>query len=472
MRLCRASLDALPERVLRPGYEPAEHGVGIVHLGIGAFHRAHQAAMTDAAIALEGGYWRILGVSLRSSGVRDQLRPQDGLYTLAVRDGASEQLRVIGSVADVLVAPEEPAAVVAAIAAPSTHVVTLTVTEKGYCHDPATGALLKDHPDIAHDLASPAKPVSAVGFLAAGLDARRRSGGSPLTIISCDNLPDNGRVLAGVMRRFIGLARPELAEWMEIHVSFPSTMVDRIVPATTDEDRREIARQLGCEDAGLVKTEPFSQWVIEDRFAGPRPAWERVGAQIVDDVRPFELAKLRMLNGSHSTLAYVGLLRGHEFVDQAIADPGIARLIDDLMVEAASTLPQVPGLDPTAYARDLKLRFANRSLKHRLTQIAMDGSQKLPQRLLATIAEVHRAGGAAQAAAIGIAAWMRHFSGPNLNDPLAVQLRAAASDDPRELVDRSLKLRPVFGELGGEPWLRELLNQAHAALDDIAAVPA
>jgi fructuronate reductase len=472
VRLSRASLDGLPARVLRPGYDPADHGIGIVHLGIGAFHRAHQAALTDAAIALAGGDWRILGVSLRSLGVRDQLRPQDGLYTLAVRDGGSEKLRVIGSVADVLVAPEDPAAVVAAIAAPSTHVVTLTVTEKGYCHDPATGALLESHPDIAHDLANRDRPASAIGFLAAGLEARRTAGGGPLTIISCDNLPDNGRVLAGVMRRFIARARPDLTEWIEANVSYPSTMVDRIVPATTEADRRDLARQLGYEDAGLVKTEPFSQWVIEDRFAGPRPAWERVGAQIVDDVRPFEFAKLRMLNGSHSTLAYLGLARGHEFVDQAIADPVIAAVIDDLMVEAASTLPRIPGLDPAAYARDLKQRFANRSLRHRLAQIAMDGSQKLPQRLLATIADVHLAGGSAQAAAIGVAAWMRHFSTPFLDDPLAAQLRAAASDDPRELVARSLKLRAVFGDLGAEPWLRDLLLSAHAAVDRIAAVPA
>jgi fructuronate reductase len=472
MRLSRASLDRLPARVLRPGYDPADHGVGIVHLGVGAFHRAHQAVMTDAAISLAGGDWRILGVSLRSPGVRDQLQPQDGLYTLAVRDGALEHLRVIGSIAGVLVAREDPAAVVAAIGAPSTHVVTLTVTEKGYCHDPATGALLEDHPDISHDLANRKRPISAIGLLAAGLEARRIAGCGPLTIISCDNLPDNGRVLAGVMRRFVERAYPHLAGWVSANVSVPSTMVDRIVPATTDEDRRDIAFQLGCEDAGLVKTEPFSQWVIEDRFAGPRPAWERAGAQIVNDVRPFELAKLRMLNGSHSTLAYVGLLRGHEYVDQAIADPAIAAVIDDLMDEAASTLPWVPGLDPAAYARDLKQRFANRSLQHRLAQIAMDGSQKLPQRLLATIAEVHRAGGSAQSAAIGVAAWTRHFSGPYLDDPLATQLRYAASDDSRELVGRSLELRPVFGDLAGEPWLRELLIQAHAALDDIAVVPA
>jgi fructuronate reductase len=465
-------LDRLPGTVLRPGYNPADHGVGIVHIGLGAFHRAHQAAMTDAALALHGGDWRIAGVSLRSPTVRDQLEPQDGLYTLAVRDGAAETLRVMGSIAGVLVAPKDPGAVIAAIAAPSTHVVSLTITEKGYCHDPATGALREDHPDIAHDLSRPARPKSAIGFLAAGLAARQAAGGGPLTIISCDNLPGNGQLLAGVVRRFVELARPQLADWVAASVGFPSTMVDRIVPATTDDDRCDLARQLGCEDAGLVKTEPFSQWVIEDHFAGPRPAWERVGAQMVDDVRPFELAKLRMLNGSHSTLAYLGLLRGHEFVDQAIADPVIAAVVDDLMAEAASTLPRVSGLDPAAYAAALKERFANASLQHRLAQIAIDGSQKLPQRLVSTIIDVQSAGGSAEAAALGIAAWLRHLSGPWLDDPLVPQLRAAACDDPEEMVARGLALRPVFGALGEAPWLRTLLVRALHALERIAPVPA
>lgn len=469
MRLNRATLSQLPASVARPSYAPAAHGVGVVHLGIGAFHRAHMAAMTDDVLAQDGGDWRIAGVSLRSAGVRDQLEPQDGLYTLAVRDGAAQRLRVIGTVAEVLVASEDVATVITRIAAPATHIVSLTVTEKGYCHDPASGALLEDHPDIVHDLANPAQPRSAVGVIAAGLAARQRAGAGPLTVMSCDNLPDNGRVLEGVVRRFIQLASPQLEGWFNSQVRFPASMVDRIVPATTDADRSALP---GYADAGLVKTEVFSQWVIEDRFAGPRPAWERAGAQIVADVRPFELAKLRMLNGSHSTLAYLGSLAGYETVDQAMADPRIAGVIDQLMQEAAATLPQVPGLDPPAYAAALKARFANAALEHRLAQIAMDGSQKLPQRLLGTIADTHRAGGQATAAAIGVAAWMRHFGGPHVNDPLAEQLRAAASDDPVALTDATLRLAPVFGSLGREPWLRALLLEGHREIDRLLPVPA
>lgn len=466
------ALETLPGDIARPAYEPAAHGIGIVHLGIGAFHRAHQAAMTDAVLAQHGGDWRIMGVSLRSPAARDQLAPQDGLYTLVVRDGAAEQLRVIGAVAGVLVAPADPAAVIAAIAAPTTHIVSLTITEKGYCHDPATGELQIDHPAIAHDLEHRSQPQSAIGFLVAGLAARRGASAGPLTIMSCDNLPDNGRVLAGVVQHFAQLTDPSLAAWIDAHVAFPASMVDRIVPATTDADRHALAMRLGCGDAAMVKTEPFLQWVIEDRFAGPRPAWELAGAQIVADVRPFELAKLRMLNGSHSTLAYLGLLRGHEFVHRAIADPVIAQVIDELMVEAAATLPEVPGLDPVRYARELKRRFANPALQHRLAQIAMDGSQKLPQRLLGTLVDRHDAGEAAPAAAMGVAAWLRHFPGPHLDDPLAAELRAATSDDPHQAVDRALALRPVFGAMGDAPWLRAALIAAGHRIDALMRVAA
>lgn len=465
-------LDRLPADVRRPGFAPAEHGVGIVHLGIGAFHRAHQAVMTDDCLALHGGDWRIMGVSLRSAGVRDQLAPQGGLYTLCERDGEAERLRIIAAVAGVLVAAEDVRAVIDLIAAPTTHVISLTITEKGYCHDPATGQLLADHPDILHDRATPEAPRSAIGVIVAGLARRMRQGSGPITIISCDNLPDNGRVLAGVVRALAARTEPELLPWLDRHVRFPATMVDRIVPATTGDDLDRVAARLGCTDAGMVKAEPFSQWVIEDDFAGPRPRWEDAGAQLVADVRPFELAKLRMLNGSHSTLAYLGLLAGHETVDQAMADPAIAAVIDQLMLEAAATLPVVPGLDPTGYATALRRRFSNAALAHRLAQIAMDGSQKLPQRLLGTIVDRHRAGARAQAATMGIAAWMRHFAGPHVNDPLGDRLRAAVADDPATLVENGLAIDAVFGEHGRAPWLRDLLVEAMEAVDQLMRAPA
>jgi fructuronate reductase len=457
LRLRRNTLGLLPSEVRRPGYDPAAVGVGIVHLGIGAFHRAHQAAYVDDLIARYGGDWRIIGVSLRSSTVRDQLADQDCLYTLVERDSDEDRLRVIGAVADVLVASEDPSAVIDAIAADKTQIVSLTVTEKGYCHDPATGTLNPGHADIVHDLANRNAPRSAIGYLAAGLDARRRSEGCPLSILSCDNLPRNGTVLRSVLLDFAERCDTSLAKWIDANVAFPATMVDRIVPATTDADRSWLAGRLGLLDAAMVKAEPFSQWVIEDQFASRRPAFECVGAQIVADVRPFELAKLRMLNGSHSTIAYLGLLYGHNTVDRAIADVRIMRVVDDLMTEAAATLPRVPGLDPAAYAQALKARFANTALEHRLTQIAMDGSQKLPQRLLGTIADTHADGGEPRASATGVAAWMRHFDGPYVNDPLAERLRAMATSDTTRLVEATLGVTEVFGELGRERWLRDLL---------------
>ena len=263
----------------------------------------------------------------------------------------------------------------------------------------------------------------------------------------------------------------ELAAWITAHVSFPATMIDRIVPATTDADRAALAERLGVRDEAMVKAEPFSQWVVEDRFAGARPPLETIGVQMVADVRPFELAKLRMLNGSHSLIAYTGLLRGHVTVDQAIADPAIRALVDRLMVEAAATLPAVPGLDPARYAAELIDRFANPALDHRLAQIAMDGSQKLPQRLLATIADHLRAGTDASAAATGVAAWLLHLDGPYLNDPLAEDLRALTPDadgNPIALVERACAYTPVFGALGQVPAFVALIRSAMMQLAHMA----
>ncbi len=462
MRLSRALIGDLPRDVRGPGYDPQAHGVGVVHLGIGAFHRAHQAVYFDDLMAHSGGHWRILGVSLRSAGVRDQLEPQDGLYTLVVREGAEVSQRVIGAVAGVLVAAEDPAAVISAIAAATTRMVSLTVTEKGYCHDPATGQLAADHPGIAHDLADPDNPQTAIGYLAAGCAARMAASGPGLTIMSCDNLPHNGAVLRHVLLEFCSKRSGELADWVAAQCRFPATMIDRIVPATTDADRAALAARIGLADHGMVKAEPFSQWVIEDDFSGERPRLDAVGVQLVEDVRPFELAKLRMLNGSHSTLAYLGLERGHTFVHEAMADPAIAAVIDQLMREAAATLPTVPGLDPATYAEALKDRFRNSAIEHRLAQIAMDGSQKVPQRLLATIAEMHAAGGTASAAARGVAAWIAHFDGPHLDDPLAGRLREVGRSTGPARIAAALGIREVFGELADQPWFAELLTSAQA----------
>lgn len=462
-RLAQAMLGALPGEVVRPDYDRAAVATGIVHLGIGAFHRAHMADYVDHILAAGDYRWGITGVSLRSADVRNQLAPQDGLYTLVVRDGDGDQRRVIGAVRDVLVAHDDPAAVIAAMAAADVRIISLTVTEKGYCHDPATGALNPEHPDIVHDLARPQAPRSTIGYLVAGLAARRDAGTGGVTLLSCDNLPHNGAVLARVVADLAQRLDPTLAEWIAAHVRFPATMIDRIVPATTDADRDALAACIGLRDEGMVKAEPFTQWVIEDDFVAGRPAFENVGAQMVADVRPYELAKLRMLNGSHSTIAYLGLTEGFEFVYQAIADPGIRATVAQLMAEAAATLPPIPDFDPARYGCDLIDRFTNPALAHRLVQIAMDGSQKLPQRLIQTVVENHAVGRSAPAAARGIAAWMGHLSGPHVNDPLSdvlVPLANEAGGDPDRLVDILTAVNSVFGEPGVQPWFRDAIKAA------------
>lgn len=467
MRLSPATEGRLPADVTRPGFRPEAHDIGQVHLGIGAFHRAHQAVCTDSALAAGGGNWRILGVSLRSADVRDQLAPQQGRYLVAERSPSGEQLRLVGAVAGVLVAPEDPAAVLAALADPAVRIVTLTITEKGYCHDPAAGTLDPDHPGIRHDLLDPARPQTAPGFLVEAL-ARRRAAGVPAPVLlSCDNLANNGATLKAVLvalaeaRGDAGLAR-HIAE----AVACPATMVDRIVPATSPADLAATAERTRLEDHGLVVTEPFSQWVIE-RFDGPRPAWEAAGVLLVPEVHPYELAKLRLLNGSHSSIAYLGQLAGWAHVHEAVADPGLAGFLAALMDEAEATLDPVPGLDLGTYRADLMARFANAKLLHRTAQIAMDGSQKLPQRLVATARARLRAGQPIPAVATAIGAWLAYLIGVARDgrlpdDPLASTLTARAAEaDP---VASLLALEPVFGDLGGHPAFAGPVGAATKAL--------
>ncbi|WFP64047.1 mannitol dehydrogenase family protein [Mesorhizobium sp. WSM4904] len=406
-RLSNATVAKLPGAIAIPRYDRGAVTPGIVHLGVGAFHRAHQAAYVDACLADGEADWGIVGVSLRSPDTRDALAPQDGLYTLAVRDSAGEQLQVVGSIRSLLVAPEDPDAVLAALIDPRTRIVTLTITEKAYLRA-ADGGLDENHPDIVHDLANPGSPKTAHGFLTEALLRRRAAGAPPFTVLCCDNLPANGATLHRLLVEFAklrdlrlirkddaGLARQgdaarsgagdlPLAGYIADEVAFPSSMVDRIVPATTDADRARIAGELGLEDAWPVMTEPFRQWVIEDRFPAGRPAWERFGVTMVEDVGPFEDMKLRLLNGAHSGIAYLGLLSGHATVDRAFADPAIRQFVDWLWAEAIPTLPQNAGLDPIPYTAELADRFANTALAHRTAQIANDGSQKLPQRIVAT----------------------------------------------------------------------------------------
>ena len=332
-RLSRRALGQLRPDVRRPNYEISAITSGIVHLGVGAFHRAHQAIYVEDALAAGERQWGIIAASLRQPGTRDALSPQDGLYTLAISSAEGEKLRVVGALRRLLVAPEDPAALLAAMADPAIRIVTLTVTEKGYCHDPASGELNQEHPDIRADLASPRRPRSATGFIVEALRLRRAAGIAPFTVVSCDNLPANGRTLRRVAVRHAKLLDLDLGAFIAGEVAFPSTMVDRIVPATTDADRAGISERLGRGDAWPVVTEPFTQWVIEDHFPQGRPRFEEHGAELVADVAPYETMKLRLLNASHSTLAYLGYLAGYETIAETMADESFARLISGLMDE-------------------------------------------------------------------------------------------------------------------------------------------
>ncbi len=432
MRLSTATLDRLPAAVARPSYDRSRVKRGVVHLGIGAFHRAHQAAIFEQALAAGDLRWGITGVSLRSAGVRDQLAPQDGLYTLVVRDGEGERLQVIGAVMDVLVAPEDPAAVVAALVSADTHIVTLTITEKGYKLDRATGTLQAGDPDVGHDLASLDAPRTAPGFLVAGLAARHAAGTGPMTIVSCDNLPHNGTLLRDAVLAMAAAHDANLRDWIAATVTFPQTMVDRIVPATTPADIAALANTLGVEDHAMVKAEPFAQWVIEDRFAGERPDLAAFGVQLTDAVAPWEDAKLRLLNGAHSAIAYLGGLAGFDFVHEVVAQPEARAFVEALWDESATTLDPPAALDIARYRAALMARFANPALQHRTRQIAMDGSQKLPQRLLAPIADRRAKRQSVDALALAVAAWMRWQSGVTdtgetfaIDDPIADRLGAA-----------------------------------------------
>ena len=399
--------------------------VGVVHLGIGAFHRAHQAVYTQQADT--AGEWGICGVTLRSATVVDQLKPQDGLYSVLERGPQGARLDVITQVREVLDGSRELDRLSTRLADPGVQVVTLTITEKGY----RTG------------------PGGAVDRLIAGLSRRYQQGGAPLTVLSCDNLNGNGEVLRDLV---LTNSPAEVAAWAAHNVRFPCSMVDRIVPATTPADREEAATLLGVEDAALVVAEPFRQWVIQDDFAAGRPAWEKAGAELVSDVAPYERRKLRVLNGSHSLLAYLGALAGYPTIAQAASDDRLAeaawRLIED---DVAPTLAE-DGLEVLSYGRTVLERFQNPALPHRTTQVAMDGSLKLGPRLLGTIRDARAAGRLPEAAIVGVAGWMAYVEAAvtegelPLDDPHADVLRSAVHHSKGNLADSLLSVEEVFGQ--------------------------
>lgn len=453
--------------------------IGIVHFGLGNFHRAHQAIYTEEAMLAAGGEWGVCGVTLLDDvAMQAALQEQDCLYSVLVRDRSGEKVQVIRSIKKVIVAPRQQQELMDLLLSPQVKIVSLTVTEKGYCYDAKTNGLDFNNPAIQHDLANPDQPKTAPGYLVWALKNRKNN---PFTVLSCDNLAHNGTILRNVVLQFAEAVDKDLAKWIADTVRFPSTMVDRIAPATTDAEREAAAKALGCVDAWPVPCEAFRQWVIEDNFAMGRPAWEKVGAMLVDDVIPYELAKLRMLNGTHSTIAYMSMLAGFESVDEAIADPDMYKLIYNMMTEEIAPTLSVPDdFDRQAYRNQLLDRYANPSLKHRTAQIAMDGSLKLPPRILGTIADRIAAGQSYSRLALAVAAWMRFLlckseagQAYSVSDPMADRLTALAAEsggDNAKLLEKLLAVREIFPEaLATNPQVVAEIRKAADALQQHGA---
>jgi fructuronate reductase len=410
-----------------PDPDPRSVTVGQVHLGLGAFHRAHQAVYTEDAMRQSGDTrWGIAAFTQRSGAAAERLSPQDGLYTVVERGHGAASPRVIGVLREARNAAADPAAVIDRICDAGVHVVTLTVTEKGYPRDAVSGNLRLDDPGVRADL-SAQNPRTVPAVLAHAIARRMAAGAGPLTVISCDNLPDNGRLLEALVRDFAEAAGLDGDAFDGTAASFPSTVVDRIVPATTGADIAELERLAGVRDDSPVICEPFRQWIIEDRFAGPAPAWSAVGARLVEDVMPWEQLKLRMLNAAHSMLAYLGLRLGHRSIADAVADPMLADVCRRLFAEdVAPSLVAPPGVDVAEYGESVLARFHNTALPHTTIQVASDGSQKIGPRLLSTASARAAQGTTASWAALGIAGWALHVI-----DPVDAAGRPIALADPR-----------------------------------------
>ncbi|MBF7073671.1 mannitol dehydrogenase family protein [Glaciecola sp. MH2013] len=471
-RLNATMLSNLPEEIDGPKYAPAEHGVGILHIGIGAFHRGHQAVFTDDAIARAGGDWRITGVSLRSPTVANQLNPQNGLYTVTEKSGGKSTSRVIASVAKVISARQNQSELLTSLASPSIKIITLTVTEKGYYFDQATGTLMWEAEDVQHDVLYPNQPVTMPGYLVLACQLRMKSEyshTSKLTVISCDNLSENGRITEKVVIALATKISIELVEWISANVTFCSSMVDRIVPKVTQTDIENHIASAGYEDRGLIITEPFKQWVIEDNFCTERPDWESVGVLFVDKVADYEKLKIRTLNGSHSALAYMGVLLGYRYIHEAIGSDLLSNIVHQMMKdESGPTIPKFEGFNLAAYQQEIIARFSNSDIAYETQQVASDGSQKLQQRILAPLNELYTQGNSKPNSVLlaTLVSWLRYIKKANepegfydVVDPLATELTSIVDkywESPSELIlaiyestsliPRQLKLNKQFND--------------------------
>jgi mannitol 2-dehydrogenase len=463
------TLAALPGDVTAPRYDRRKLRSGIVHIGVGHFHRAHQAMYLDELMrhgsALD---WAICGAGVRpgAPAIRDALGAQDHLYTLTVKEpDGSRHNRVIGSINEYRYAGDDPAGLVAQIAEPAIRIVSLTITEGGYGIDPATGAFTGESPEIQADLRGVTPNRTAFGLVLQAMRLRRARGDGGLTIMSCDNIEHNGQVARAAFLGFAELKAPELAQWMQQNIAFPSSMVDRVTPATVDADRTYLEQAYGYRDRWPVTCERFHQWVLEDTFAAGRPSLEEVGVEIVADVEPHELMKLRLANGTHQALCYFGWLLGYRYVHQAIADPDIHELLVRYIHEAIPTLRPIAGVDPRAYGRTVIERFANPEIRDHLTRICADTSERIPKFLLPVVMSQLQRGGSVRYCAAVVASWARYAEGVDeqgepidVVDPRRDALVAAAGKqggNPTAFIED----RSVFGGLAqSAPFVRAYLD--------------
>jgi mannitol 2-dehydrogenase len=456
MKLNQHNLNLLGHGVRVPTYDRSKVGQRIAHIGVGGFFRAHQAVYADDLLHLgAASEWGLCGIGLlkHDARMRDVLNEQNCLYTVVERSAHGEQPRVIGSMVNFLYAPGNVEQVIEKMVGPECHIVTLTITEGGYYVHQGTGEFDAQNPDIQHDLAHPGEPICSFGYLLEALNRRRNQGRSPFTVMSCDNLQGNGEVIKKMLLAFAELRDPTLHNWLQQNCAFPNSMVDRITPATTDEHRALVREKFGIDDGWPVMTEPFKQWVIEDHFPLGRPAWQEAGAQMTSDVLPYEKMKLRLLNASHQALCYIGMLLGYEFAHEAMADPQIRKLVEDMMeIEVTELVPPVPGVDLTEYKKTLIERFANPAIRDQLARIGTEGSARIPKFVLPSIEEQLQRGGPIRNLSFTVACWFRYLTGKDdkgrdlpINDPMSKMLCEAAVAGGKDS-QKLLSIHQVFSE--------------------------
>lgn len=475
-----SGLGSLPRDVAKPSYRREDVGVGIVHIGVGGFHRSHQAMYLDRLLNSGGAReWGICGIGMleHDARMRDVLAAQDGLYTLVLKsaDGVRDA-RVVGSIVDYVFVPDGSAAAVARLVDPAVRIVSLTITEGGYNVHRATGEFDAQGPGIQEDLAAPGEPRTVFGLVVEALRVRRERGIAPFTVMSCDNIPGNGEVARSAFTAFAALHDAELAEWIGAEVAFPNSMVDRITPVTSPADVAELHDRFGVDDAWPVVAEPWAQWVLEDRFPLGRPRYEDVGVQMVDDVIPYELMKLRLLNCTHQAMCYFGRLFGYEYAHEAVADPAIRTLLIEYMDrEATPTLPHVPGVDLTAYKASLIERYANPDVRDTLARLCADSSDRIPTWLVPVITEQLAAGGDVRLCAAIVASWARYAEGADEDDvPFDVVDQArdrvmAAAQRDRIKPGAFLEERELFGDLADDARFVSAYAEAVGLIRDLGA---